>query len=181
MSDSQSSSTAAAKPCMVCREAVKEDVAFTFPYPCSHTYCTSCLILLCRTSFGSGWLFPPRCCQIQLPYADPLVVRLLGDDLARELQVRAIEHADIDKTYCFNPRCSAYLPRPSDESQATDLHCDACGTRTCRRCKLASHENECIIDQAIEQTKALAKARGWRQCFRCKTMVEKTNGCDHMT
>ncbi len=102
--------------------------------------------------------------------------------MVARLALKAVEHMDTDKTYCANPRCSLYLPRLSNMPESElGLHCGACDTRTCVRCKEISHGNgDCMGDRGADQTIALALAEGWQRCFRCHSIVERNGGCPHM-
>lgn len=176
--------------CQACSEPVQPDTSLTLPPPCTHTYCQGCLTRLCELTVAKPWLFPPRCCQgVQVPLDPPHLPALLGPDLVATLRRSLAEFLDRDKTYCSAPRCSAYLPPPTDQ-------CGRCAARTCRRCKLPYHggavaspaattaaaaASSCPVDAVVVQVKHLAKERGWRRCFQCQMMVEKSDGCDHMT
>lgn len=57
-----------------------------------------------------------------------------------------------------------------------------CGVQTCSICKAASHGNaDCPKDEATAAVLADAQAKGWTRCYRCRAMVELTQGCYHMT
>lgn len=57
-----------------------------------------------------------------------------------------------------------------------------CQTKTCALCKAANHEREdCPKDEATAAVLATAKEAGWTRCYRCRSMVELTLGCFHMT
>ncbi len=57
-----------------------------------------------------------------------------------------------------------------------------CSVTTCSICKAASHGNaDCPKDEATAAVLAAARAAGWTRCYRCRAMVELTQGCYHMT
>ena len=53
---------------------------------------------------------------------------------------------------------------------------------TCSFCKGASHNGlECPKDEATKTVLAVARQAGWTRCYQCRTMIELTHGCYHMT
>ncbi len=57
-----------------------------------------------------------------------------------------------------------------------------CGVTTCSICKAASHGNaDCPKDEATAAVLAAAREEGWTRCYRCRAMVELTQGCYHMS
>jgi hypothetical protein len=57
-----------------------------------------------------------------------------------------------------------------------------CTTTTCAACKSASHAPlACIQDANTHALLETARAAGWARCYRCRTLVELTHGCYHMT
>jgi len=176
----------AAVPCVVCADDV--DVAsrssVTLPKPCGHTYCRGCIQEYVKKCCDDKEIFPPRCCGIRVPL-DETVNNLLGQELAHRLELMIAEHDDNDKLYCSNLRCSRYLRQsalPRRRIPVRSIRCTACNHSTCRSCKYSSHgDRPCGASLAEDQVRALGAINGWRQCHRCKTMVERIEGCTHMT
>ncbi len=53
---------------------------------------------------------------------------------------------------------------------------------TCAICKAASHGNQdCPKDEATAAVLEAAREAGWTRCYRCRAVVELTQGCYHMT
>ena len=50
-------------------------------------------------------------------------------------------------------------------------------------CRGVAHETgtNCPQDFGLHATLDVADREGWRQCYKCKSLVEKTSGCRHMT
>ena len=38
----------------------------------------------------------------------------------------------------------------------------------------------CVTDPDRQMVKKLGKKKGWRQCPQCRTMISRSEGCDHM-
>ncbi len=176
---------AAKRICTVCGDAVAPSACVVLPAPCSHAYCPDCFHQFVDMRCKDAGLFPPRCCRARVPLS-PSVAKALGPELAQRLLDMTVEYDDHDKTYCANAACSAYLRQPAGSSSGTttknaQARCKACKTRTCRRCKYRWHDGTCTRSLADDQARTTAVLNGWRECYKCKNMVERSGGCDHMT
>jgi len=185
-SPNQAAAGAAPPVCIVCGDELPRNTAssVTLPDPCGHSYCSACLEQYVRKCCDDKEIFPPRCCNVRVPL-NAAVNALLGPELADRLELMITEHDDTDKLYCSNLRCSRYLRRPAAQSgrfPVQYIRCRACSTSTCRFCHYPNHSAQpCGASLADDQLRALGAVNGWRQCPRCKTMVERTEGCTHMT
>ena len=82
---------------------------------------------------------------------------------------------------CSNPLCKSFLPPPHAQPYSW-LYCFACVRRTCRRCGKEDHGGvTCPQDVAAGKARALAQRRGWKTCPGCANIVEKAEGCSHVT
>ncbi|KAH8198446.1 hypothetical protein TruAng_007378 [Truncatella angustata] len=127
-----------------------------------------------------------RACVEEFLRLDRIETDILGDFaeldgpelLAKSDEVR-VERETLDKTYCSNPTCSAFIP-PGDIFRDTAA-CRKCGDLTCSLCKQASHGGVCPRDEASQQVLGMALTEGWQRCPTCQTLVELNTGCNHMT
>ncbi|KAH0042093.1 hypothetical protein KCU78_g853, partial [Aureobasidium melanogenum] len=109
----------------------------TFPWfdiletPCSHHYCVECLSELFDLSMKDETLYPPRCCRQTIPLDDAKLV--LHPKLVRDFQQKSIELDAKDRTYCYDPRCSTFIP--AEHITEDVAGCPDCGKRTCVICK----------------------------------------------
>lgn len=156
---------------------------------CDHTYCRNCL---------NDHLNEPRKNK-QLPICpDPGCRRnFTREDLNRITKNKKdIEEFDniafeqgLKKTrglkYCPNPKCGFAFINECDT--AASMTCQKCQQTYCSRC-LKPHissfwnvifgDNECARDDDVD---AYAKKHDAKRCPGCKAMIEKNQGCDHMT
>ena len=156
--------------------------------PCNHSFCRECLKNMIDRGLADRSGLPPRCCGAPiLPrHAKPgvnLPQRLL-DDLERYTE----ELTAPNPTYCSNKACLAWIPdreppKSTEQSEvARVLVCPKCAAMTCVGCKNASHPGSpCQEDVEANKIRRLAMREGWRVCPQCKNMVEKPDGCSHMT
>ncbi|CAD0083636.1 unnamed protein product, partial [Aureobasidium vineae] len=114
---------------------------------CGHRYCVECLTVLFRDSMVDETMYPPRCCRQAIPLDDAKLV--LHPKLVRDFEKKSIELDTQDRTYCFDPRCSAFIPtqRIADDVAG----CLDCGKGTCATCKAAAHRGDCPRDENLQQ------------------------------
>lgn len=147
--------------------------------PCSHYYCTGCLEQLHRASMTDEALYPPRCCRQPMPWESARTK--INDRLAIAFDLKKQE-LDVpvgQRTYCSDADCSRFIgPAHIANDLAT---CSTCRKTTCTMCKAPSHTGDCPADDALQQTLQLAEERGWQRCGHCKSVVDLTFGCYHIT
>lgn len=147
----------------------------TIRVPCGHVYCRDCIIRLFTDSLIDESLFPPRCCRQTISLSRVRIFLSIAQIAACE--EKFIEVNDPSRTYCSRATCSKYIP-PTRVQMYVGV-CEACNTRTCVLCKREAHDGECPDE--TEEVLEMARERGWRQCYRCGTLVELSYGCNHMT
>ncbi|KAM5343527.1 hypothetical protein ACJ41O_012064 [Fusarium nematophilum] len=136
-----------------------------------------CLVTLFEASLRDEYLFPPRCCGQPIPAeaSSSVLTPLLIDRFNK----KKVEYETVDKTYCHEPTCSAFVPPLSIKDKIA--LCGACNKETCVGCKGPSHKGECPKDAASQALLQLAKKNGWQQCKSCNRIVELDTGCFHMS
>jgi len=184
------------RECAVCLE--ENDMGDMMQVPCTHWYCRQHLrgklhrsidaIITgpCRTDAVLDALEaayntrrPFRCCHEIVPIDN--LGDLLTADFSNSYRDLLEESSATNPIYCSNRNCSNFIP--AAHAQGPDLmNCRRCGSGTCRHCRDRAHEGrECIADVGTQQARALAEAHGWQACPNCAHMVEKSQGCLHMT
>ncbi|KAK8029992.1 hypothetical protein PG993_011283 [Apiospora rasikravindrae] len=160
--------------CILCTEASRDFVVL----PCTHIWCKNCLKYPFSVAYNGGFGRPPRCCDEIEP--TPAILEYIGPDIAtRYLQARMENHAAVT-AYCHS--CQEFIPEPfvvggGGGKLAT---CPKCKTFTCVPCGKASHAGECAEDTDVNMVLKLAKKKGWKQCPKCKTVIEHKEGCHEM-
>lgn len=161
--------------CNACLEVVlTED---TLALVCDHTYCRSCLTDHFKTALVDTGLFPPRCCKTAIPVETCRAI--LPKNLVKDFDLKVEELAHPNPTYCSTLDCTEFI-RIKDIKNDIGT-CVFCKAKTCVVCKGEEHEGLCPQDPHVVLLMAVAKRSKWQQCSRCKTMVELSQGCFHMT
>ncbi|KAI3686910.1 hypothetical protein L1987_80600 [Smallanthus sonchifolius] len=101
-----------------------------------------------------------------------------------------------EKVYCPNPRCSTLMSRNEALRHPVLVYgfgarsCYNCRGNFCVHCRAPWHENMTCYEykrrnptSLVEESKLknLAARNLWRQCIKCKHMIELAAGCYHMT
>ena len=144
--------------------------------PCRHRYCPDCLHTLFKRAMKDETLFPPACCGDKIPIG--MASKHLPKRFIRHYKAKSLELKIRNKTYCHKPACSAFIaPHSIHNGHA---HCQRCGSVTCGVCKSAWHYGRCTHADDLELFE-LAKTAAWKRCPECRRIVERNEGCDHMT
>lgn len=175
--------------CAICQSEVSEkDGTWFSKLPCDHYHCRRCLGFAFNMAVRSRPFQPAACCA-KTPSIDPAILRT-GVDAAEVEQhmdtylAHLDEYECRDKLYCHVRTCSAFIPVAKRSHRVGT--CPKCAYKTCKKCKARSHWGACAAETLQElkgdqQLLTLADRKNWRQCPDCSTMVERADGCPHMT
>ena len=119
-----------------------------------------------------------ECCHQVLPVG--LVTGELGARFIHEYKEFELEFSTPDALYCRDKTCSAFIP-PAD-IHGDNGTCKRCRRLTCRHCRLKAHPGQLWNkDKETERVKTMATKQGWQSCPKCHHMIERNQGCLHMT
>jgi hypothetical protein len=160
------------RDCTACTDTYPEwDIV---RFPCEHYYCAKCVAELFESAAKDESRFPPKCCGKAIPLS--VVKGSLTSVQILRFERKSIEYATPNRTYCSS--CSTFIEPNSIEGDVAA--CVQCYQKTCVNCKYKSHEGECPEDTALDSLVKKAQEKGWQRCFKCKRMVERVSGCNHM-
>lgn len=128
---------------------------------------------------------PPRCCTQPIPGAT-IKSLLVRED--QQLFLKSVQQFSTpweQRIFCPNPQCNEFVPPRAkvDPKHPFDVVCRECRTRVCTMCKMRAHPlgQDCPSDMELDQVLRIGEKSGWRRCYKCRTLVELTQGCTHMT
>lgn len=178
--------------CDICIGSKDSDEMFTVP-SCNHQFCADCI-----------------CKHVEITIQErTAVVKCLGLDCRATLDIddcREIMHKDVvtmwadilceslippsQKFYCPYKDCLAMLVNDSDKI-IRESECPYCRRLFCALCNVSWHSGvECEEFQMLNDNERgredlmvyeLAKQKEWQRCPNCKFIVEKTEGCLHIS
>lgn len=160
--------------CTVCRDS--ENASQMTMLPCKHGYHPSCLANAFQHSLAGGMLF--ICCNKE-PVPIGLAAAHLSAQFVTNYEAKTVEQSTPNPIYCAKPGCAAFVPPINLKGPMAT--CQKCGFVTCSLCKNPEHKGICPLDQDGKKLLKLANSRNWTQCQRCKAMIERYEGCLHMT
>lgn len=150
---------------------------------CSHKYCSLCFTQLILTASHSESTFPPKCCLHEI---STTIIRshLYPEDVAVYDQ-KALEYAIpiADRYYCPSPPCARWIDTRLVKRINGGIACPHCRQNICSVCRGPSHPSneDCPQDYGLSSAMEQAEQAGWQRCFQCRTLVERNQGCRHIT
>ncbi|CAB4282892.1 unnamed protein product [Prunus armeniaca] len=183
--------------CLICFE--DNPIARMFSIgTCHHKYCLSCMKHHVKVQLQSGIVAqcPHKDCKCEVN--TETCKKLLSPELA-DIMIERIKESSIpvtEKVYCTFPRCSALMSKQEVlEHTKTSFageggrKCMKCHQYFCINCRVPWHYDMSCYDYQRSETysrsedqlvKSLAMKKLWRQCSKCKHMVELDSGCYHI-
>nr|XP_043623152.1 uncharacterized protein LOC122594931 [Erigeron canadensis] len=184
--------------CSICFESIYRGQMFTVN-KCLHRYCFSCMRKHVEATLLQGML--PACphdkCKsdLEIESCKKFLDQKLYDIMS--LRVKEASIPPTEKVYCPFSNCSALMSKTevqeytaTSSSAAQGMRkCVKCRRRFCINCNVIWHENVTCTDylkyfanqsSSEAKLKSLATRNQWRQCDKCKNMVELAQGCYHI-
>lgn len=164
-----------AQRCVSCLEEFHTDL---FRGSCGHDYCRECMKKLFLNTIQEEQLYPPRCCTRVVP--PDVALSVLGYEELLAFSEKAIEWMTENRLYCAEKTCSKFIPPSSIRDEVGT--CSSCLQKTHETCRSLAHPGvDCPEDEALQSLLKLATTQQWKQCLRCRIMVELRYGCNHIT
>ena len=167
--------------CTSCFDDIPNDAAVNLP--CRHKYCRSCFSHLISTAIQSEDTFPPKCCLSEVP--KPTMYRHLPGNEWKSFSEKALEYAVpvASRYYCASPPCARWIDARNAKRKGGAMECPHCKENLCTTCRGPSHPSneDCPQDFGLDRLLEEAEWSGWRRCIQCREMVERHDGCLHIT
>lgn len=179
--------------CKICMDAVPPSDAHSASSGCGHTFCASCLAGYIRVKIqdriadvrcpedGCGSILDPELCRCMLPVeAFEAWCAVMCESMVR----------GANKVYCPFKDCSAMMVDDVG-GDVVESECPSCKRLFCARCGVtwhagvgcAEYEQLAVGDRGKEDLVVMEMAMGekWKRCPQCKFLVQKSDGCLHIT
>lgn len=170
--------------CICCRDDFKKSRSLQ-TLPCGHNYCDACLRILITQATNDESKMPPRCCTRAIPGTIIKSVLTKDEQLLFMKAVLQFSTPWESRIFCPNPACGEFIPKRKriDPKHPFEVVCRKCRTRACSICKRAAHAfgHDCPADWELDAVLQMGEKSGWRRCYKCRNLVELTQGCSHIT
>ncbi|EOA25904.1 hypothetical protein CARUB_v10019283mg, partial [Capsella rubella] len=168
-----------------------EDIFSSFL--CSHRFCKKCVKRYIEVKLLEGGV--PRCpyyqCESMLTLsscASLVITPRLQEMWEERIKEESVPMAD--RVYCPNTNCSSLMSK-TELSKSIKQGCVKCTMPFCINCKVPWHDNMSCneykrlmgtnLTTEDKKLNLLANRMMWRQCGKCKHMIERSEGCIHVT
>lgn len=167
--------------CISCYDDIPNNKAIALP--CHHSYCQKCFSHLISTAIHSEDTFPPKCCLSEVPKST--IHRHLSAKEWKSFSEKALEYAVplANRYYCASPKCAKWIDARNAKLKNGALECPHCKAKLCTVCRGPSHpaNEDCPQDFGLDRLMEEAELSGWRRCSECRRLVERVDGCLHIT
>lgn len=167
--------------CVACQNVIIDSCSVRVP--CGHSYDVPCLLSLVKASTQDESLFPPRCCQENVPTS--IFEKHMDAQLATLFALKTREFSTPKRVYCAKVTCNRFLG-PRTKSKGGPLHSydckePGCATRTCSRCRSEVKKHVLHACRPDDVPRRLVQRGCAQQCPGCDRLVELKSGCFHIT
>ncbi|KAK6580819.1 hypothetical protein PZA11_007055 [Diplocarpon coronariae] len=170
--------------CICCREDFKKSKSLQ-TLPCDHSYCATCLHILITQAANDEAKMPPKCCSQAIPST---VIKNVLTKEEQQLFKKSVQQFSTpweSRIFCPVPTCGEFIPkrRRIDPKHPFQVVCRKCRAKACSICKRAAHAfgQDCPADWESDAVLQMGEKSGWRRCYKCRNLVELTQGCSHIT
>jgi hypothetical protein len=172
-----------ATTCQICFMEYEENTDIKFD--CGHKYCNYCVEQYLNTAINDNkkeiCCIHPKCKEF---ISFDIIEKTIKPDMLEKYNKNLIDKITLqdDCFYCPNNKCSKILF--IDNNTDTKSYCPHCGEKISSCCKkLGWHEGQCKVleenaDKDLE--KFLKISNNIKKCPTCCTLIEKTDGCEHI-
>ena len=172
------------KECPGCTDTVSGPEAIYIT--CGHPWHRDCINDNFHNALQSRQNWPPKCCN-GIHHIDPISVEAyLDDEVLFLLMERREEFESPNPIFCSNLSCGKFISDSVVNNGSTYwVTCPLCRFTSCKLCKcpLLQHPMPGVCPTFLDtENQALADREGWKMCPRsgCRTMIERSEGCDTM-
>ncbi|KAM3128197.1 hypothetical protein pb186bvf_019680 [Paramecium bursaria] len=159
--------------CAICFESkLKQDIFD------QHDICISCFKSFLKVKIESGQVQDIKCPHCQFQLTDQIIEQYtkkkIYDKYLRFKNNLIIAQNPL-AAWCPNQWCNQVI------NLQNTVICQHCMTKICKECKQKHHEGVNCQENIQNQLQEWQVNRDIQQCPKCKFLVEKANGCNHMT
>lgn len=188
----QDMTTGAEECCPVCWTTAENPLKVG----CGHVYCHDCFENFCQSAVGNGQsgircLADEGACNalFSLQELQDCLSSLTFEELLASAVTSHVKSRPDEFCWCPTPDCQT-IYRPTSQEPPKLFSCRGCSKTICSSCNVDHHGKSCAEHKYITSGAAadadrnfdkVKKQLGIKDCPRCKTSIQKSDGCNHMT
>jgi hypothetical protein len=169
--------------CQICYEDQSKENFFKM-LKCNHEFCLPCVIGYITQKINCNQTIDIKCpteCGEIFPEVEIKKILQRSPDLYdkyEKFSTMAKLNKDPNVRWCVTPECKGYMIGDKSNNK---LVCGICKNAMCFLCRNAWHDGlQCEDAMNIEFKKYIERVEV-KECPKCKTKIEKNEGCNHMT
>ena len=177
--------------CSVCFTEAEEPIRTS----CDHVYCSGCFTDLCQAQASTSTEFRISCvggqdrCKgiLAISELQELLSSAAFEDILEASFSSYVRRHPADFRYCPTPDCGQiYRAAARATTSSTLFTCTRCLIPTCTACHcphpgMTCAESRDLASGGYEALKKIKLELGIKDCPKCKTAMEKIDGCNHVT
>ncbi|CAD8050632.1 unnamed protein product [Paramecium sonneborni] len=158
--------------CPICQEQKGDN----FELGCKHKFCRKCLEQYLNLKIDEGIVMQINCpiCYYEIQYEE-VVQNIQQNELDKYAKFRTQSFAEKDPTvrHCPNKQCELYVQLDTKRCQCGQEICIDCGNQ---------YHGMSSCDELMDSIFVLdSRQEKIQRCPKCKIIVQKEGGCNHMT
>ena len=165
--------------CQICYQLIPKNLMF-FMNDVNHEICFECLNSYLLTEIKNNKVINMHCPHC-IDSLDNEIIQENVDKEAFEKFLRFVDNNKVlsNKMLRFCPKCNQiiHLNNENDEKAA----CSNCKTEMCTKCNHPFHSNKTCEKVLEGEFKSWSNKKEVQRCPKCKVLIEKIEGCNHMT
>jgi hypothetical protein len=147
-----------------------------------HRFCKTCLELYLQSLIDNFKVYRISCPQAdcQESLKEDQIQELLDEECFQKYQTRLLTklmNRDINIKFCPKSGCSRAFSSIGNQQYTT---CQ-CGTQICNICGSFFHEGKTCLNVIDSEFERFSKENEVRFCVMCKSLVQRVEGCSHIT
>ncbi|KAL3590765.1 hypothetical protein FPOAC2_12967 [Fusarium poae] len=176
--------------CPVCFDEAEEPLETS----CGHIYCSLCFFNMCQAEASKPGDFSISCmgdsgnCRkiLQISEIQTLLLSETFENILEASFASFIRRHPAEFRYCPTPDCDQVYRVSAPGKVPSMFTCSRCFTTTCTACHVSHLGISCSKHKGnnSDDIEELIKAKedlGVKDCPKCTTAIQKSEGCNHMT
>jgi E3 ubiquitin-protein ligase RNF144 len=137
---------------------------------------------MASTTLENPEQFPAKCCMKEIPLE--MIISVMSSRNQKRYIAQSQEQAILpqERLYCPRATCGKWIHPKKKGSRPGTQVCPYCRAKVCSNCRDFAHSPwPCSEDENVRAVLRMAKENKWQRCARCHFVVEKVDGCNHIS